>query len=92
MDKKFNKIFEKIIDEYEKAKEKFPAWTNDPIHAAGILNEEAGEVMKATLKFTYEDDSLEEIEKELYQTGAMVIRSLLNLNDYKRIKQKDLYD
>jgi len=71
----------KILDELDRARTKFPLWPVDVIHASGILNEEAGEVMKAALQWTYEEGSKERVEEELIQTGAMVCRMLFNLDN-----------
>lgn len=75
------KIMPAITDEYLKAKEKHPYWPDDIIHQVSIMNEEAGEAIRAALNYVYEGQSIEEIEKELIQTGAMVLRCLENLKE-----------
>jgi len=65
--------------ELEAAERKFPAFPTDPIHAASILQKEAGELMQASLHFTYEKGSREAMRKEAVQMGAMALRFLLNL-------------
>jgi hypothetical protein len=65
--------------EFEAAERNSPTFPTDPIHAAAKLQEEAGELVQAALKFTYEKGSLEAMQKEVVQTGAMALRFLLNL-------------
>ena len=65
--------------ELEAAERKFPAFPTDPVHAAAILQKEAGELMQASLHFTYEKGSREAMRKEAVQMGAMALRFLLNL-------------
>lgn len=76
-----------ILNELKAAKEKWPNWVNDPIHAAGILNEESGELMQACLDFSYSNGGIEQIRKEAMQTGAMAIRFLENIDEYQRIQR-----
>lgn len=80
--------FEIIHAEYLKAKEKWPGWPVDPVHAAAVLAEEAGEVIKAALKYCYEDGDGSDITKEAAQVGAMALRMIDNIDKYKRIKSK----
>lgn len=75
-------ILESFLQELERAEAKHPAYPPDPIHAAAILAEEAGEVVKAALQFTYEGGTLVDMEKEAIQTGAMAIRFLKNLHRF----------
>jgi hypothetical protein len=74
----WNAIME-IGCELEAAERKFPSFPTDPIHAAAILQEEAGELVQASLQFTYEKGSIEAMRKEVVQTGAMALRFLLNM-------------
>ena len=71
-----------ILDELKSAKEKWPKWVDDPVHAAGILNEEAGELMQASLDFCYSNGNIEQMQKEAAQVGAMAIRFLENIKSY----------
>lgn len=73
---------ERILSELRKAEAKHPGWPDDPIHAVGILVEEAGEAMQAAIDYTYkatDEETLEHLRTELAQTGAMAIRALLHL-------------
>jgi hypothetical protein len=65
-----------ILKELNRAKKKFPGWPDDSIHAAAVLNEESGEVIKACLDYTYSDGSMDDIIKESCQAGAMAIRMI----------------
>lgn len=77
------KIMPAITAEYIRAKEKHPYWPKDIIHQVSIMNEEAGEAIRAALNHVYEGQPIEEIEKELIQAGAMVLRCLENLRSNK---------
>jgi len=68
-----------IQEEMKRAKDKFPWWPADRIHAAAIVAEEAGELLQATLQARYENGSFERIRKEAIQTATMAIRFLENL-------------
>ena len=74
-------IMQEIDNEIAIAESKFPAWPTDIIHASAIVQEEAGELVKATLEVTYEPHKTGrgEVEKEAIQTAAMAIRFLKNL-------------
>lgn len=86
----YSEIIERITNELNNnACKKFPAWPFDPIHAAGIVGEEAGEIMKAVLQWVYEPGKgtkQEDVEDELIQTAAMAIRMLKNMDHYKHFK------
>lgn len=79
-----NEIFNEIETELGRAVTKFPTWPNDPIHAASVVGEESGELVKAVLELTYEPHktSLDEVRSEAIQTAAMAIRFLLSLDKY----------
>lgn len=71
-------VFE-IVQALVDAKAKHPEWVTDPIHAAAILAEEAGEVVKAALDLSYGDDpqaDLQDLIRETSQVGAVAIRIL----------------
>lgn len=76
---KGEKALQMIGDELESACIKHPTFPRDVIHQQGIMLEEAGESIRAALRAVYEGKSVEEIQKELAQTGAMAIRCLINL-------------
>ena len=73
-----------IFDELNRAKAKWPDWPTDPIHAAAVVSEEAGELTRAANRFVYEDKPMEEMAEEAVQVGAMAVRFLENLSRYKK--------
>lgn len=76
-------IFYEVSKEIEKAQSKFPFWPSDIIHAAAIVNEESGELIRAALQQKYESGTIIECKKEAIQTAAMAIRFLINLSKYE---------
>jgi len=74
---------ERVFVELRKAEAKHPGWPTDPIHAVGILCEEAGESMQAAIDVVYASGSVEDLKTELAQTGAMAIRALIHLETEK---------
>lgn len=81
-----NKLFR---DAFIDAKKKFPEWHKDIIHAAAVLQEESGELLKASINFYFGRGTIEQVEKELGHTGAMVQRFGLDLEKYKSKKEID---
>ena len=71
-------IIEEVIAELNRARTKFPTWPDDPIHAAGVLLEESGELMKAVLEACYQKEpdghylQLIEVRNEAIQTAVRV--------------------
>jgi len=79
------KVFEGLADirhELENAERKFPNFPTDPVHAAAIVGEETGELTQAALQFTYEHGNYAALYKEAVQVGAMVLRFLLNIDNF----------
>ena len=74
---------ELITKELTKAVAKFPEWPVDPIHASQVVQEEAGELGQATLQWAYESGNRTSCLNEAIQAGAMAIRFLMHINDYK---------
>ena len=81
MKNKFDTIIDLIHDEYCSACKKHPHWPEDIIHAVSIMNEESGESIRAALNYVYEEGNLDDLKKELIQTGAMAVRCLINLRE-----------
>ncbi len=77
-------IFHSLLKEIIAAEKKHPAWPDDPIHAAAILAEESGELTQAAIDFYYSGGDRNRMIDEAVQCGAMVIRFLMNSNQYKR--------
>ena len=66
-------IWEAIEKETRKAKKKFPGWPQHPCGQAGIVVEEAGELMKACLQWKYErarEDVVQEVQQEEDEGGG----------------------
>ena len=78
-------MIQEILKEVEMATKKFPFWPNDPIHAAAVIQEEAGELIQATLETVYEypKSSHKDVRKEAVEIAAMVIRFLISFDDGK---------
>lgn len=74
-----------ILVELDKATTKFPNWPIDPLHAASVIGEENGELIRAILQAIYEPDrsNIDDVRKEAIQTAAMCIRFLMNLDKYE---------
>ena len=68
-----------ILQEYARAKRLHPRWPTDRIHAAAIVAEESGELIRAAVRHKYEGGDLEDIRTEAIQTAATCIRLLENL-------------
>lgn len=74
-----DKAIEMILTELRLAEEKHPCWPDDIVHAAAILAEETGEVVKDALDVHYVGKSIENLKIELAQVGAMAVRMLINI-------------
>jgi hypothetical protein len=72
-----------IVQELKRAERKFPTFPIDPIHAAAIVVEEAGELQQAALKLTYEKGLWNDMYEEAIQVGAMALRFILNIQQMK---------
>ena len=79
-------ILESVITELDLARAKWPDWPVDPVHAAAVVSEEAGELVQAANDFCYSGGSIEQMELEARQVGAMAVRFLEGLDKYKRVK------
>ena len=73
-----------VLEELRKSAAKFPEWPDDPIHAAGVVNEECGELQREVLKLCYEPhkSTRESVRVEAVQTAVMAIRFLHSLDHY----------
>ena len=84
---KRNQIWQQIELELREAKKKHPNWPDHVCAQAGIVVEEAGELMHAALQWKYERDGSElvrevqkdDMRKEAIQTAVTAIRFLENL-------------
>lgn len=82
-------IVDNILHELELAERKFPQFVYDPIHAVAILAEESGESVQAALDWVYHDGDKEHLLKELYQTAAMCIRTIKNIDNFQLIRTNE---
>jgi hypothetical protein len=85
-----------IILEHDRAAAKHPSWPvctdkkpndcrQDYIYAAAIINEEAGELIRAAIQYEHEGGKYIEMHKEGIQVGAMALRFLVNLPETKEV-------
>ncbi len=72
-------VIQKVLAELHHAEFLHPNWPDDTIHAAAIVAEESGELVRAALQHTYEEGSAAALESEAIQTAAMAIRFLKEL-------------
>jgi len=72
-------IHKAIAAELARAKRLHPHWPADPIHGAGVVCEEAGELMKAALDAEYTNGEPQDIATEAIHTAATAIRLLESL-------------
>lgn len=71
-----------VQDELSRARRLHPDWPIDPVHAAAIVAEEAGELVRAVLRYVYEGKSILEVRTEAVQVGAMAARFIEHLDYY----------
>ncbi len=76
----FAKQLEKIAIELFEVEKKFPLWPNDILYMIAIIQEELGESTKAGIDHVYRNAPIKDIKKELIQTTAMCIRTLIALD------------
>jgi len=83
----FDEALQIITEEYERASTAIPSWPIDPIHAASVVAEEAGELLQAANDSVYpthnhSGPAYERMRKEATQTAAMALRFLVGLENY----------
>ena len=85
-DIRIDHLCECFVQELRRAEKKHPKWTNDAVHGAGILAEESGEAMQAAVDFNASGNRqhLRQLEEETIQTGAMCLRLLLNMHNFRK--------
>lgn len=77
--KRYTEALCQIVDEYSHACTKHPVWPEDTVYAVAIMQEEAGEAVKAALDLWTGKGTVDELRAELAQAGAMCLRCLINL-------------
>ena len=71
-----------ILREVARAKGLHPRWPSDIVHAAAIVAEESGELVRAALRFEYgEGGTVEDVRREAVHTAATCIRLLEGLGE-----------
>lgn len=69
-----------MVDEYRSACNQHPHWPTDIVHQTAIMMEEAGESIREALRIEYKEGAcMDDLKKEVIQTGAMCLRLLINL-------------
>lgn len=69
-------ILHDVLNEIDRAESKFPEFPTDPVHAAAVVAEEAGELVQACLELTYEKGLYCDVKAEAIQVAAMAFRFL----------------
>jgi NTP pyrophosphatase (non-canonical NTP hydrolase) len=80
-EKPLNDIFNAIITELDRAEAKHPDWPEDLVHAAAIVCEEAGEVLREANSLREGHGRIQELKMELIQTAVTAIRMVKNLKN-----------
>ena len=75
-------IIQQIVEEVKRAESIHPKWPSDPVHAAAILSEEAGEVVKAVNNVATKHKGDSDYLTEAIQCAAMCVRFLKNIDKY----------
>ena len=81
-------ILTDVLSELERAKAKFPQWPTDPIHAAAIVSEESGELIRAVVMHTYEGGPERDCYKEAVQTACVALRFLQGIETNHYLPEK----
>lgn len=80
-----NEDINEILMEYARACKLWPDWPTDQVHAAAIVAEECGELVRAVNdKYMHKKPGKHGVREEAIQTAAMALRFLANLD--KRIE------
>jgi hypothetical protein len=70
-----DQVLEAVRHTIYAARQKHPVWPiADPIHAAGIVAEEAGELIQAALQAKYEGAPVERCRAEAWHVIATAVR------------------
>ena len=67
-----------VLNEMAGAKEQHPDWPDDQVHAAAIVAEEAGELVRASLNARYHGQRQQHCTDEAMQTAATALRFMAN--------------
>ena len=69
-----------VMAEIVRAKEKWPGWPRDPVHAAAVVAEESGELVQAALGYTYSGGCSQNMLTEAIHTAATALRFIEAFN------------
>ena len=78
----FDKCLRAIVSEFGHIEEDCPAWPDNVADAARVISDKASKVLSASAALcpgSYEDKN--HVLREALQTGALVLRFLLNIDD-----------
>ena len=78
----FDKCLRAIVSEFWHIEEDCPAWPDNVVDAARVISDKASKVLSASATLyhgSYEDKN--QMLREALQTGALVLRFLLNVDD-----------
>jgi len=80
-------FFSAVLEELSRAEEKHKGWPDDAVHAASILNEEAGKLTQACNDYTFcniacPHDPYDRMIKKAVSTAAMALRFWHGMGDY----------
>jgi hypothetical protein len=78
-------VLRQVLEELTAAEENYPLYPTDVIHAAAIVSEEAGELVRAANNVYYDDtpEHRQNLLTEAIQTTAMGLRFLLEIGNLK---------
>ncbi len=72
-----------VVNEIKRGQKLWPGWPTDPVHAAGVVCEESGELMQAAMDCTYGDQTTQAMYDEAAHTAATAIRFLMGHGQYQ---------
>ena len=79
-------FFGAVLEEMSRAEEKHRGWPDDAVHAASILNEEAGKLTQACNDYKFGNsgagDPYSRMDKKAVSTAAMALRFWHGLEAY----------
>lgn len=70
------RVIKSVVDELDRAVKKHPVWPTDLVHAAAIVGEESGELLRASIQWAHESGELGAVLEEARHVAATAIRFL----------------
>lgn len=74
-------VFAEVMAELNRAEKKYPSWPDDPVLAAAVVGEEAGELLQAANNARWHGGNHNKMREEAVQMAAMAVRFLLHEYD-----------